>query len=255
MKNIIFIVNIDSGQDTRSQPYHYSIKSWQKWASNNNAEVFLLTEKVYEGDYMHLNWHKSLALKLLKENNIDYDQVLIVDADTIVHPDCPNFFEETEGKLCAVVNEGCYEWVTRSIQNYGDYIFPEIPKIKPWEYFNSGFIIANKTHEEFFDKVIQYYHDNVEKFVHAKSFHVGNDQTPLNYFTKKFNVETKLLPSCYNLQDMARKTLFTLGYQNWSEDPIFLKAGWVYHFNAIPANMGDVAYWMDFTYNKLYENK
>ena len=83
---------------------------------------------------MHLNWHKSLALKLLKENNIDYDQVLIVDADTIVHPDCPNFFEETEGKLCAVVNEGCYEWVTRSIQNYGDYIFPEIPKIKPWEY-------------------------------------------------------------------------------------------------------------------------
>ena len=41
---------------------------------------------------MHLNWHKSLALKLLKENNIEYDQVLIVDADTIVHPDCPNFF-------------------------------------------------------------------------------------------------------------------------------------------------------------------
>ena len=62
---------------------------------------------------------------------------------------------------------------------------PEIPKIKPWEYFNSGFIIANKTHEEFFDKVLQYYHDNVDKFIHAKSFHVGNDQTPLNYFTKK----------------------------------------------------------------------
>lgn len=254
MKNIIFIVNI-GGDDDRNKPYHFSIKCWKKWADKNNAEVFILTEKVYESDYMHLNWHKSLALKLLKENDIKYDQVLIVDADTIVHPDCPNFFEETEGKLCGVVNEGCYEWVTRSIQNYGDYIFPEIPKIKPWEYFNSGFIIANKTHEEFFDKVLQYYHDNVDKFIHAKSFHVGNDQTPLNYFTKKFKVETKLLPSCYNLQDMARKTLFTLGYKNWSEDPLFLKAGWVYHFNAIPANMGDVAYWMEYTYNKLYENK
>ena len=165
------------------------------------------------------------------------------------------YLEKTEGKLCGVVNEGCYEWVTRSIQNYGDYIFPEIPKIKPWDYFNSGFIIANKTHEEFFDNVLQYYHDNVDKFIHAKSFHVGNDQTPLNYFTKKFNVKTKLLPSCYNLQDMARKTLFTLGYQNWSEDSLFLKAGWVYHFNAIPANMGDVAYWMEYTYNKLYENE
>ena len=215
MKNIVFIVNI-GGDDDRNKPYHFSIKCWKKWADKNNAELFILTEKVYESDYMHLNWHKSLALKLLKENNIEYDQVLIVDADTIVHPDCPNFFEETEGKFCGVVNEGCYEWVTRSIENYGDYIFPEIPKIKPWEYFNSGFIIANKTHEEFFDNVLQYYHDNVD------------------------------------LQNMARKTLFTLGYKNWSKDPLFLKAGWVYHFNAIPANMGDVAYWMEYTYNKLY---
>ena len=188
MKNIIFIVNI-GGDDDRNKPYHYSITCWKKWADKNNAEVFTLTEKVYEDNYMHLNWHKSLALKLLKENNIEYDQVLIVDADTIVHPDCPNFFEETEGKLCAVVNEGCYEWVTRSIENY---------------------------------------------------------------FTKKFNVETKLLPSCYNLQDMARKNLFTLGYKEWSKEPLFIKAGWVYHFNAIPANMGDVAYWMKYTYNKLY---
>jgi len=252
MKNIVFIVNI-GGDDDRNKPYHFSIKCWKTWADKNNAELFVLTEKVYESDYMHLNWHKSLALKLLKENNIEYDQVLIVDADTIVHPDCPNFFEETEGKFCGVVNEGCYEWVTRSIKNYGDYIFPEIPKVKAWEYFNSGFIIANKTHEEFFDNVIQYYHGNVEKFVHAKSFYVGNDQTPLNYFTKKFNIDVKLLPSCYNLQDMARKNLFTKGYKEWSDTPLFLKAGWVYHFNAIPANMGDVAYWMEYTYKTLYK--
>jgi len=251
MNNIVFIVNI-GGDDDRNKPYHFSIKSWKYWCKKNNAELFLLTEKMYESDYMHLNWHKSLALKLLKENNVEFNQVLIVDADTIVHPDCPDFFKETENKLCGVVNEGCYEWVTRSIENYGDYIFPEIPKIKPWEYFNSGFIIANKTHEEFFNKVLQYYHNNVDKFIHAKSFYVGNDQTPLNYFTRKFNVDVKLLPSCYNLQDMARKNLFTLGYKNWSKDPLFLKAGWVYHFNAIPANMGDTAYWMEYTYNQLY---
>ena len=252
MKNIVFIVNIGGGDD-RNKPYKYSIKSWEKWADKNNAELFVLTEHVYEADYMHLNWHKSLALKLLKENNIEYDQVLIVDADTIVHPDCPNFFNETDRKLCAVVNEGCYEWVTRSIENYGDYIFPEIPKIKPWEYFNSGFIIVNKSHEEFFNSVIKYYHDNVNKFLHAKSFYVGNDQTPLNYLTKKFNIETKLLPSCYNLQDIARKNLFTLGYKEWSKEPLFYKAGWVYHFNAIPANMNDVEYWMSRTYKELYE--
>ena len=251
MKNIIFIVNI-GGDDDRNKPYHFSIKCWKTWADKNNAELFILTEKVYESDYMHLNWHKSLALQLLDDNNIKYNQVLIVDADTIVHPDCPNFFEDTENKFCAVMNDGCYEWVTRSIENYGDYIFPEIPKIKTWEYFNSGFIVVNKSHREFFDKVINYYEENVDKFIHAKSFYVGNDQTPLNYFVKKFGVEVKLLPGCYNLQDMPRKNLFTLGYKNWSKLPLYIKAGWVYHFNAIPANMGDTKQWMEQTYRELY---
>ena len=31
MKDIIFIPNIDCGDD-RNKPYHYSIKSWQQWA-------------------------------------------------------------------------------------------------------------------------------------------------------------------------------------------------------------------------------
>ena len=180
MKNIIFIVNIDSGQDTRSQPYHYSIKSWQKWASNNNAEVFLLTEKVYEGDYMHLNWHKSLALKLLKENNIDYDQVLIVDADTIVHPDCPNFFEMTDNKLCGVEFDGSWDWVLRGIENYSRYIFDGY--MMPWEkYFDCGFIIVNKTHRQFFQDIVNFYftyQDNLIKL--QQTFFNGTDQTPVN---------------------------------------------------------------------------
>ena len=97
MKNVIFIVNIGDKNSDRHQPYHYSIKSWKNWGEKNNVEIFLLTERVYPQDYMHLNWHKSLALKILNHNDIEYDQVLIVDADTIVHPDCPNFFELTEG--------------------------------------------------------------------------------------------------------------------------------------------------------------
>jgi len=253
MKNTIFIVNIEEEKKQgRNEPYKLGVSSWKTWADKNDCEVFVLTERVYPEDYMNANWHKSLALQLLDSNNIKYDQVLIVDADTIVHPDCPNFFKLSERKFCAVMNDGCYEWVSRSIENYGDYIFPDIPKIKTWEYFNSGFIIVNKTHRKFFDSVIQYYTENVDKFIHAKSFYVGNDQTPLNYFTRKFNIDVKLLPGCYNLQDMPRKNLFTLGYKDWSTKPLFINSGWVYHFNAIPANMGDTKYWMETTYKELY---
>jgi hypothetical protein len=255
MKNIIFIVNIDN-DNNRNKPYHYSIKSWKKWADKNNAEVFVLTERVYENNYMHTNWHKSLALELLKSNNIEYNQVLIVDADTIVHPNCPNFFNETDDKFCAVMNDSCYEWVQRSIRKYGDYIFPDIEKIKTWEYFNSGFIIVNKKHEDFFDKVLNFYHDNFEKFAYSQSFLVGHDQTPLNFFVKKYNIETKLLPNCYNFQDMFKKNLLHIpGHSWWADELIFLDSGWVYHFNSIPKNNRHVSYWMERTYKKLYKHE
>ena len=204
---------------------------------------------------MKANWHKSYALTLLEANNVNYDQVCIVDADTIVHPDCPDFFKESEGKFCAVMNDGCYEWVTRSIKKYGDYLWPEI-NIKPWEYFNSGFIIVNKKHKDFFDKVHKFYENNVDKFHHAQNtFKVGNDQTPLNYLTKHFNVDTKILPNCYNLQDIFRKNLLHIPGHSWFPDElIFLNAGWVYHFNAIPQNSRHAEYWIERTYKHLYND-
>ena len=253
-KNIIFIVNISEEQKKgRNAKYDLSINSWKAWADKNDCEGFVLTERVYPEEYMNANWHKALALKLLKANDIKYSQVLIVDADTIVHPDCPNFFVGTEGKFCAVVNDGCYEWAMRSIKRYGDHMFPGI-KISPWEYFNTGFVIVNKEHEDFLDNVIDFYNNNVERFIEAKSFLVGNDQTPLNYFTKMFDIPVNLLPTCYNLQDMFRKNLLHMpGRSWWKDELIFLEAGWVYHFNAIPQNDRNANYWIERTYKELYE--
>ena len=39
MKDIVFIPNIDLGNN-RSNPYHYSIKSWQKWCDKKNIILF-----------------------------------------------------------------------------------------------------------------------------------------------------------------------------------------------------------------------
>jgi len=252
-KNIIFIVNISEQlKQGRNDKYDLSINSWKSWADTNDCEVFVLTERVYPENYMNANWHKALALKLLESNGVDYDQVLIVDADTIVHPNCPNFFDETEDKFCAVMNDGCYEWTMRSIKRYGDHMFPGI-KISPWEYFNTGFVIVNKSHKEFLDKVIDNYNENIEKYIQAKEFKVGNDQTPLNFFTKMFDVDVKILPPCYNLQDMFRKNLLHIpGHSWWKDELVFLNAGWVYHFNAIPQNDRDANYWIERTYRELY---
>ena len=127
MKNIVFMFNIkmnnsklegDRWLDNRSDPYTYSVKSWQKWCDANNADLFVIDELLLPNQEMAIPWQKFYIFDILEANNIDYDQIMYVDADTIVHPNCPNFFEMTDHKYCGVHDEGSYDWILRSIENY-----------------------------------------------------------------------------------------------------------------------------------------
>ena len=99
-KNVVFIVNMfEEKRSGRSKGYEWSVKSWGNWCKKNDCELFVLDDRVYDEDFMNANWHKTLVLELLEANNISYDQAAVVDCDTIVHPDTPNFFKESERKL------------------------------------------------------------------------------------------------------------------------------------------------------------
>ena len=254
MSNVVFQVNI-KGHRAKDE-FQYSTKSWAKWCELNNFEHFVLTEPIYDLNYMNANWHKFFVLEMLENENIPYENVCIVDADTIVHPKCPNFFDEVGTKFGVVQSDGCYEWVNRSITKYREHLFEDI-SIKTWEYFNSGFMVLHKTHKEFCDKVYEFYNENRDKLVYAqKNFMVGTDQTPINYLTRRFDIELKWLPNAYNLHDPYRKSLLHIDSSNWWPDTLdnLFNSGWVYHFNAIPQNpMGrDSSYWMKRTYEQLY---
>ena len=192
---------------------------------------------------------------ILEHNDIDYDQILIVDADTIVHPDCPNFFKETNHNYAAVVNNGCYEWVTRSVRGWGDAMFPNEPLVKPYDYFNNGFVVVNKKHKPFFDEIKDLYLNRGEEIKHYRdTIKASTGQTMVNFMLKKNNIEVTKLSEGYNLQDLFRKNLLHIPNHSWFSDELhFLNAGWVYHFNAIPQNDRHVSYWMERTYKHLYE--
>ena len=253
MKNIIFQVNI-KGRRHRPE-FDLSTQSWKKWADKNNCEVLILDQFIRDENEMKANWQKWYVFDLLEANNIDYDQILVVDADTIVHPDCPNFFDETEHKFCVVRNDGCFEWVLRSVEKYKDFLFQDLD-VDCWEYFNSGFVILNKKHKPFIKKVLSWYDENVKNINWAEeNIKASTEQTPLNFLVKKHNVEIKHLSERYNLQDMFRKILLHIKNYSWWEDKlIFINAGWVYHFNAIPQNQDnrDQSYWIKRTYEELY---
>lgn len=242
-KNIVFIVNLpETKKPGRNNPYQYSVASWKTWCNKNDCELYVLQERIYPEEQMNANWHKLFVFQLLNASNIEYDQILIADADTMIHPDAPNIFEQTDNKFCAVHNFGSYDWVCRSIENYKKHLFPDVD-VNLFEYFNSGMMIVNKKHNKFFEKIIEYYLDNSEKIIILQNkYQVGTDQPVLNFFVQKENIEYKQLDYKWNMQDMRR-------FEILDDELTFTKIGWIYHFNSIDDNIRERA--MNITQNKF----
>ena len=259
MKNIVFIVDItlkgsqrEVGRwaETRSDPYVFCTKAWQKWCDKNDCELFVLNEEVLPHSQMPVSWQRYYVFDLLESNGIEYDQIMYVDADTIPHPDCPNVFEINDRKFCFVHNEGSYDWIIRSIENYSKYFFDGY--MIPWtDYFDSGMMIFNKKHKDFFQTIIDFFHKNRENLLKVeKEWHAGTDQTPVNFLTHTLDIDYKKLPYEYNMCDMFRKELL-------NDDMTFTKWGWIYQYNSIPNNVDDrlTFHWMEKTYKHLWEGK
>jgi len=133
-------------------------------------------------------------------------------------------------------------------------MFPDHEHVKTYEYFNTGFVVANKKHKPFFDIIKNLYLERGEEIkIHRDRIKASTGQTIVNFLLREHNIETTTLSEAYNLQDLFRKNLLHIPNYSWFSDELhFLKAGWVYHFNAIPKNPRDVEYWMGRTYRELY---
>ena len=130
--------------------------------------------------------------------------------------------------------------------------------IPTFEFFQTGFVIINKNHKKFLDKVFSFYEKNKEKII--KSYDIlltGSDISLMNCMRKEFGVELNLLPRQFGMMDMVRKQLFYFHQSCYWEDTLtnLYNSGWVYQFNAIPpSDMGrDRTYWMKRVYEELYK--
>lgn len=251
-KDIIFILDVDLKSEverfnsTRVRPYKFSIKSWEKWASTNNCELFVLNDVVVPHTDMGICWQRYYLFDILKNNDVNYNQILMVDADTIVHPDCPNFFNMTNNQLTGVAFDGSYEWILRSIEVYNKHMFGDL-KFNFWEYIDCGFIVVNQLHESLFAKFVDLYWRHKNEFLELQKFGLGTDQTPFNLFREIKKHPINLLPYEFNMVDLHRKEVL-------NDQLTFTKMGHIYQFNAIPNNKNNEAtyYWMEKTYEHLY---
>ena len=248
MNNIVFIIDIKKEGKTKKE-YQYSIDSWKYFCDKYGHTLLVLDEPIVDTNYMGVIWQRYFLFDILDHNEIDYNQVLIVDADTIIHPDAPDIFTLTEDKYCLVHDDGDFDWILRSMENYHHHLFQDQPLFNWYEYFNSGFQIVNKSHREFFNTMRKFYEENVEQILWCqKTYGVGTDQTPLNYLLRRENIETKALSYKFNMSCMATKEVVNEAMQH-------TEVGYVMHFNGLPNKDESVPYWMELTYKYLYESR
>ena len=175
-KNVVFMVNmVESKKPNRNSPYTYSVRSWRQYCKRHGAELFVLSERIQSEDYMNANWHKLYVFALLENSGIEYDKVLIVDGDTIVHPEAPSIFDACGDGFCAAHNDGSYDWLLRSMETYSKFLFDGY-MFPFYEYFNSGVMVVNKAHKELFNDILKCYDDNHVKIRQIQdTYHVGTD--------------------------------------------------------------------------------
>tara|TARA_Y100000592_G_scaffold36537_1_gene57947 strand:+ start:3627 stop:4385 length:759 start_codon:yes stop_codon:yes gene_type:complete len=252
MKNVVFMTAVKvPDMEYRSAPYEYGIKSFKHWCNKNNCELVVLDELIHPNDIMRINYHRYYAFDVLDNSGIDYDQILITDADAVIHPDCPNFFELTDRKYTVTMTDGSYDWICRSLENYSKHVFNG-KMFSLWNYFNAGFQVVNKEHRHLWDELIQFYFDNKDLIKNMQeTYHVGTDQPIVNFIVNLAKTDMKFLPYQYCMADLYNKQIL-------DEELTFTKViPGIYQFNAIPNNNNAerTLYWMKKTYKHFYGNK
>tara|TARA_Y100000034_G_scaffold126203_1_gene177093 strand:- start:2326 stop:3120 length:795 start_codon:yes stop_codon:yes gene_type:complete len=241
-KNVIWwpaVVNPDHSSKYGGYDYFkYSKKTWEHWCKKNDC-IFVPFEEPIEKDMIQfrINWQKAIfVFDELDRRGIEYDQIALVDSTAMIKWDCPNFFEMTDRKFTACRDLDNLKWCYDSVLGYKDFF--DGFELDMSKYINSGFMIFNESHRNFFDSLKKKYLDNTEMFRNLQDTIVkkGNDQTPINYWLQMNDIELNLdLPFVYSLTHIHRKEMLR---HNWQLDedqtPFFIKYGKIWRFNGFP---------------------
>ena len=221
-KNIVFMTCFEQAPDYLDYK-EWCLNSWRPWCKKHDVELFILSDELRDKTIMKPTWQRWHVFDVLDANEIEYDNVALVDIDTMVHWDCPNFFEEANGEFGAIQDRFFIEWTHNSIKGYQD-MWPDT-KFDWTTYFNCGFIVLNKKHKEWCKSVTDFYYENQLELRTRQHQTVkkGSDQTPINYMIRASEHPINFLDERFNLQQLHLRGLL--------QSDLLWNCGWVWHFN------------------------
>ena len=223
MKNIVYIVAINWDLQTPA------IESWKYWCKKHDCTFYIIDNPIVDVNYMSPHWQRYFIYDVLEKNNIEYDNILYVDADAIVKWNAPNFFEHSvDDSLCVVKDYVSLEWVQNGLNGY-KHLFDNMEL--DWEdYFCTGFLLSNKSHKSLYKKFINMYNDNHNEFrtLQYKTLRKGFDQTPFNLYTKQNNIKLQYLPNKFSLGSLNDRGIL--------HNKMFIDLGYIWQFNGVDYN-------------------
>ncbi len=242
---------IRRGQETRTDLSHarYSQATWRWWCRKHGIDFVVFDSPLGGFHFSHMpptlqRWF----IPGLLTSESDQDTIIaVVDADTMIRWDAPNFLERSVG-FTAVrgLDPG---WMFRSTRAF-QHLFSDV-SLPWWEYFNAGVVVLGGKQCRPLRAFLEYtamHWPELEAVMLSGNF--GTDQTPLNFMLRREQEPVHFLPRPFNLlncfpmdseldsiehdpsPDFAQFAEKAFG-RPWSF--MFIEAGYVWHFSNIVA--------------------
>lgn len=224
VKNTIVIVATEdpSSKYNVNLYFKFGIKTWESWCKRHDIELVVI-------DKLHSDVSKGKWMKPFVFDYVKNGKVAIVDADTMVKWDAPNFFNHyEENEFCGVHDTDSIFWLNNSINVYQKF-FPQV-NLNTDYYINSGVMLFSDYHKDFFNNLKKFYYSNKTELDNWKIPNTGSDQTIINFLLQLTDTKQKILPCIYNQFGLLRKDLLHYNWQTGDTTPFFIKTGYIWHF-------------------------
>jgi hypothetical protein len=226
----------------------YARATWEWWCKANNVYFTVIDDPLTVGVFaaMSPSFRRWLVPAMLFQRYGIDSRVALVDADTMIRWDAPDFFGVPTSGFTAALDTNP-AWIHRDIQAY-QHLFPGV-SLRWWEYINAGVVILGINQVRLIDAFLRFASENWEQIVSVHcSGQFGTDQTPLNFMIRREKEPVCALPppfntiGCFPMDSFLRSMEMspTVDWASFASTAFsrphtfdFIEYGYIWHFTSV----------------------
>lgn len=188
-----FVILYQTGEQLNQLSY----KSWTAYCNTHSLKLICLTD-IVNPSFDRIN-QIFYIFKLLKNSEIEFDNICLVSDTTLVNKNTKNIFDLSNNKLTFAEWDSDFNYLLTNLELYQLHVFNN-KKVDFSRFFDLGMFIVNKSHEFIFDQIINFLENNYNRLIN----NLDVTFIPQNFF---FECEYNKLPYVYNMIDIGRKEI------------------------------------------------